>query len=104
MIVISTPSIEHRLQEDPAVFRARFWRCHRLLHFIACRVLGGSEWADDAVENCWLTASLSSPRFECEGEFRRWLLRVLIDEALTIREDRDSCRACEQRIDTSASK
>ena len=72
------------LEEDPAVFGERFWCCHRLLHFIACRVLGGPERADDAIENCWLTASRNPPRFEYEGAFRSWLLRVLIDEALAI--------------------
>jgi hypothetical protein len=33
---------------------------------------------------CWLTASRNPPRFEYEGEFRRWLVRVLIDEASAI--------------------
>jgi DNA-directed RNA polymerase specialized sigma24 family protein len=70
--------------EDPAVFHARFWRCHRLLHFIACRVLGSSERVDGAIENCWVRASRNPPRFEYESAFRSWLLRVLIDEALAI--------------------
>ena len=71
--------------EDPAVFQTRFWRSHRLLYFIACRVLGDAERAADAVENCWVSASQNPPRFEYEGEFRSWLLRVLIDEALALR-------------------
>lgn len=74
----------NRQHEDPAVFQARFSRCHRLLHLIACRVLGGPEQADDAIKNCWRTASRLPPRFEYEGAFRSWLLRVLIDEALAI--------------------
>ena len=71
-------------QEEPAVFDARFLRCFRLLHFVACRVLGGDERAHDAMTACWLTASRNPPRFEYEGEFRGWLVRVLIDEALAI--------------------
>jgi RNA polymerase sigma-70 factor (ECF subfamily) len=71
--------------EDPAGFHTKFWRCRRLLHFIACRILGGPERADDAIENCWLTASRNPPRFEHQSAFRSWLLRVLIDEALAIR-------------------
>jgi DNA-directed RNA polymerase specialized sigma24 family protein len=55
-----------------------------LLHFIACRVLGSSERADGAIENCWVRASRNPPRFEYEGAFRSWLVRVLIDEALAI--------------------
>jgi DNA-directed RNA polymerase specialized sigma24 family protein len=86
-------SIANRLDEheDPAVFHTRFWRCNTLLHFIACRVLGSSERADGAIENCWLKASRNPPRFEYEGAFRSWLVRVLIDEALAIlRQNRPS--------------
>jgi RNA polymerase sigma-70 factor, ECF subfamily len=86
-------SIANRLNDDLAVFRVRFWRSHRLLHSIACRVLGGPERADDAIENCWVKASRNPPRFEYEGAFRSWLARVLIDEALAIlREDRQAVK------------
>jgi DNA-directed RNA polymerase specialized sigma24 family protein len=71
-------------KEDPFVFEGRFSRSYRLLHFIAGRVLGGTERAEEAVDNCWITASRNPPRFFYEGEFRSWLLRVLIDEALAI--------------------
>ena len=73
------------LSEDPAVFHARFRRFYRLQHLIACCILGGPERADDAIENCRLRASRNPPRFEYEGAFRSWLVRVLIDEALAIR-------------------
>lgn len=82
-----------------AEFHTRFWRCYRLLHFLACRVLGGAEQADDAIENCWLTASRDPPQFEYEGAFRSWLVRVLIDEALAIRQRAESAPGeigCEQ--------
>jgi DNA-directed RNA polymerase specialized sigma24 family protein len=71
--------------EEPTVFNARFSRCHALLQFIACRVLGGAEGAWDSVQNCWLTASRNPPKFEHEGAFRSWLLRIVFDEALAIR-------------------
>jgi hypothetical protein len=77
-------AVPNRLQEDPAVFDVRFWRSYRL-PFIACRVLGGPEHANKAVENCWHTASRRAPRFDHEGEFRSWLLRAHIDEALALR-------------------
>jgi DNA-directed RNA polymerase specialized sigma24 family protein len=73
-----------KLDEDPDKFRTRFCRCQRLLHFIACRVLGGPERAEAVIDNCWLKASRNPPRFEYEGAFRSWLVRVLIDEALAI--------------------
>jgi DNA-directed RNA polymerase specialized sigma24 family protein len=81
-------------EEDPAAFGERFWRSYGLLHFIACRVLGSPERADDAIENCWLRASRSPLRFEHKGAFRSWLFRVLIDEALAIlRENQASAEA-----------
>jgi Sigma-70 region 2 len=71
-----------QFDQQKLTFDARFWRCHRMLHFIACRVLGGSERAEEAIESCWRTASRHTELFEHEGELRSWLLRVLIDEAL----------------------
>jgi DNA-directed RNA polymerase specialized sigma24 family protein len=71
-------------REPSEIFDEWFSRCHGPLHFTACRVLGGAEGADLAVQNCWLTASRNPPSFDREGAFRSWLLRVLIDEASTI--------------------
>jgi DNA-directed RNA polymerase specialized sigma24 family protein len=68
------------------VFEARFSRCRRLLHFIATRVLGDPERADEAVESCWLSASRIPPWFEDEGAFCSWLFRVLVYEALALRD------------------
>jgi DNA-directed RNA polymerase specialized sigma24 family protein len=81
--ILHTP-VSNDSREDPVVFAARFSRCRHLLHFIACRVLGGPERAEDAIENCWRAASQNPPKFEYDGAFRSWLLRVLIDEALVI--------------------
>jgi DNA-directed RNA polymerase specialized sigma24 family protein len=47
-------------------------------------VLGGDERAEDAVKNCWRSASSNPPHFEHEGAFRSWLVRILIDEALAL--------------------
>jgi DNA-directed RNA polymerase specialized sigma24 family protein len=77
--------ISNRLQEQPAVFNARFLRCRALLYFVARRVVGRNEEAKDAVHSCWLTASRNPPKFAYEGAFRSWLVRILIDEALAIR-------------------
>ena len=71
-------------QEQSAIFAQRFLRSYRLLHFIACRVLGDQQRAPMAIEKCWLTASRNPLHFEYEGAFRSWLVRVLIDEALVI--------------------
>lgn len=76
--------IANGVGESPVVFDARFSRCRGLLCFIARKVLSGNERAESAVRNCFVTASRQSPRFEYEGAFRCWLLRVLIDEALLI--------------------
>jgi len=72
------------IKEDAAEFQLRFFRCRRLLHFIATRILGDSDRAGYAIRNCWLSACRDPPRFKYEGAFRSWLVRVLMDEALAI--------------------
>ena len=72
-------------QENHVVFENRFSRCCPLLEFLACRILGGHEDVEMAVQNCRIAASRNPPRFEYEGALRSWLVRVLIDEALAIR-------------------
>ena len=59
-----------------------------MLQFLAARIVDDAKQANTAVENCWRNARRRSPRFKYEGEFRGWLLRVLIDEALAFRNDR----------------
>jgi DNA-directed RNA polymerase specialized sigma24 family protein len=75
--------------QQSAVFNARFSRCHEMLLFLAFRVLGSPERADDVVENCRITASRNPPTFEHEGAFRSWLVRILIAEALVIVRQRE---------------
>ena len=77
-------SPSNRLPEHPATFDARLSRCRRALYFMACHVLGSPEGAEEAVQNCLLTASHNRARFERDGAFDSWLLRILIDEALLI--------------------
>ncbi len=77
-------TISNRAHEHTTVFNARFSRSRGLLHFIACRVLGSKEGAENALQTCWLRASRNPPKFACEGAFRSWLLRILIDEALAL--------------------
>lgn len=61
-----------------------FSRYRRVLSLVAYRVLGNHKQAEDAVQNCLRSASENPPRFKHEGVFRSWLVRVLIDEAVSI--------------------
>jgi DNA-directed RNA polymerase specialized sigma24 family protein len=70
--------------ENPEALDDRSSRYRRVLFFVACRVLGNREEAEEAVCNCLLSASYGRPRFECEGAFRSWWVRIVIDEALQI--------------------
>jgi Sigma-70 region 2 len=72
-------------EEDSASFDAAFSRSRKLLYLIACRVLEGSEGAEEAIQNCFFRASRNTPVFEDEAAFRSWLFRVLFDEALLLR-------------------
>jgi len=80
--------ISNDLRQQAEVFQVRFSRCRKVLYFLACRVLGSSDLAHQVVENCKITASRSPLRFEYEGAFRSWLVRILIDEALAIVRER----------------
>jgi mannose-6-phosphate isomerase-like protein (cupin superfamily) len=86
--------------DHSGVFEDWFSRCRGLLHFTACRVLGGRDGAELAVENCRITASRNPPRFDREGAFRSWLLRVLINEALAILHRDRSTEAKHQHTDS----
>jgi DNA-directed RNA polymerase specialized sigma24 family protein len=66
-------------------FNEWFSRCHNTLHFVAGLILGGSENAECAVQNCRIRACRNPQRFESEGSFRSRVLRLLISEALSIR-------------------
>jgi len=72
------------LESDPKIFEDRFARCRRLLHFLAARILGSQDEAEDAVRNCRAAASRNPPSFESEGAFRSWLARIFIDEACAL--------------------
>jgi DNA-directed RNA polymerase specialized sigma24 family protein len=70
-------------------FDSRFSRSRRLLYFVASRILGDSEHAERAVHNCYCSASRELQDFEHEGAFRSWLVRILINEALSILRERN---------------
>jgi hypothetical protein len=61
-----------------------FARCRNTLHYMADILLDNSEMAERAVQNCRHKASRNPRVCESEGEFRGWIFRVLIDEALRI--------------------
>jgi DNA-directed RNA polymerase specialized sigma24 family protein len=65
-------------------FYDRFSRCRSLLRVMTVRILGGAERVEEAMRNCYATASRNPPKFRSEGAFRCWLIRILIDEALLI--------------------
>jgi DNA-directed RNA polymerase specialized sigma24 family protein len=82
-------------------------RYRRLLHFVAERVLGNSNKAAIAVDNCLYGAAQHVATFNCEGTFRSWLVRLVIDEALMIlhgRRPSATSRASRLAIHTTAAR
>jgi DNA-directed RNA polymerase specialized sigma24 family protein len=71
--------------DERSQFEAQFARCRGLVRFAASRLLKDAEEIAEAVENCYLAASRYSLSFEYDGEFRRWLVRIAVDEAFEIR-------------------
>jgi len=86
--------IQTATAEQTSEFAARFLRCESLLYFMAGRILANRADASRAVLNCWRTASREAPVFAYDGDFRSWLLRVLIDEAVAIRDLRKQLILC----------
>lgn len=71
--------------EERSQFEAQFARCRGLVRFVASRLLKDAEEIAEAVENCYLAASRYPLGFEYQGEFRRWLVRIVVDQAFEIR-------------------
>jgi DNA-directed RNA polymerase specialized sigma24 family protein len=91
--------LQENMMEECAVYElvhqstgseTRLLRYCGLLRFVASRVLGGPDEIEEAVERCFHAASRYPVSFEHEGEFRSWLVRVLVDEALQMRSRRMS--------------
>jgi RNA polymerase sigma-70 factor (ECF subfamily) len=76
--------VANGLRGDEEAFNALFSRHRRLLYSLAFRVLQNHEEAEDAVQNSLLRAFRNLPRLECQGAFRGWLARILVNEALAI--------------------
>lgn len=67
-------------------FEQLFARYRRLLHFVAYRLLGDDDESEAATRATRTKAFADLPRFAHEGQFRSWIFRILIDEALRLRD------------------
>ena len=76
--------ISSALRGDEEALNELFSRYYRFLHFLACRVLGGREDAQDVVQNCLLRAVRNLQQFNNDGAFRSWLARILVNEAIDL--------------------
>jgi len=62
------------LRQQSALFEVRFLRCHKMLRFLACRVLGSTEQAHEVVKSCKVTASRRRfPQLAGKNSYRRSL-------------------------------
>jgi RNA polymerase sigma-70 factor, ECF subfamily len=76
--------LSRALRGDEEALNELFSRYYRFLYFLACRVLGGREEAEDAVQNCLLRAVCNLQQFNNDGAFRSWLSRILVNEAISL--------------------
>ena len=74
-------------QEDLA---EEFLRCRGFLRLIAERVLIGDEEVEQAMQRSFAAVAGQRRRFRSDGEFRRWLARTVLNEALIILHERES--------------
>jgi asparagine synthase (glutamine-hydrolysing) len=83
----------------PSDFESRFSKNHKLIAFVASRLLDRHEDAETAVKKCFKTASRNPPVFTNDGAFRSWILRLAIDEALLILSDKANGASADLRPD-----
>jgi len=76
--------ITNALLGDEQALNDLFTRHYQFLHFLACRVLGGPDDAQDVVQNCMLRAIRNLQQFNNAGAFRNWLARILVNEAINV--------------------
>jgi RNA polymerase sigma-70 factor, ECF subfamily len=87
------------LRGDEEALNELFSRYYQFLYFLACRVMGGREDAEDVVQNCLLRAVRSLQQFNNDGAFRSWLARILVNEAITlVRKKRSKTRFSVGRV------
>jgi len=79
-----------RFVESEQKFDEHFEQCSSSLRLIAQRVLEGAEEVDNAMRRCSDAAAGQRRRFANHGEFRSWLVRTLLSEALMILHERQS--------------
>ena len=79
-------TIEH--WEENKKFAHECLRYRSLLYQVAERILRGPECAEEAVNRTLTLTTRVSHRKMPAGEFRSWLLRLLIEEALLLRRKR----------------
>ena len=69
-------------------FEGRFSRCRNSLYFLAWGTLGNVEEAEEALENCYRKARRNARRFNSDGEFGSWMIRMLINEVVLVANQR----------------
>ena len=68
----------------------QFSRCLDSLRLIAGRLLNGDDDVKEAMQRSYLAAASQRRRLESDGEFRRWLVRTVLNEALMILHEKES--------------
>lgn len=76
--------ISYALAGDQQALNDLFTCHYQFLHFLACRVLGSPQDAQDVVQNCMLRAIRNLQQFNNAGAFRNWLARILVNEAINV--------------------
>jgi DNA-directed RNA polymerase specialized sigma24 family protein len=71
-------------QELKEEFEGRFSRCRNSLYFLAWGALGTVGEAEEALENSYRKARRNARRFNSDGEFGSWMIRMLINEVVLV--------------------
>ncbi len=70
---------------DEQAFRELYRRHSPRVYALILRILGSEEDADDVVQETWLRAMRSAPRFRWEASFSSWLSAIALNCARGVR-------------------
>lgn len=73
-------------------FEQQFSGCRGLLRQVAERVLEGDHDVEEAMQRSYAAAIGQRRSFPSDGEFRRWLVRAVLNEALMILHEKESVK------------
>ena len=93
--------VEEFLRGDPAAFEGIMKRYRRMVYFVALRMVGNHDDADDVAQKTFISAYKNLRNFRRESSLKTWLFRIATNFSKNLLRDRGRRRG-EQVTEASA--